>query len=215
MASAVRTIVLPTQNRKGTFPVRLPVMYFHAMPVLPDLRALVTAADAVDRVAATVEADAGGVARLLEELPWHGPRRHAVGGGARLAVGAARGQVAAERDLARALRQLALDVEHELAVLAALAARARRHLEDLMHRARALVAAAADAVAGAAAQVGTRLVLEVVTLDPLGALREARAMAERAGEILRSVVVRLQTLPDPSDPVWRELGPMVLAWRPV
>ena len=185
------------------------------MPVLPDLRALHTAADAVDRAADTVEADAAGVARLVDDLPWRGPRREVAAGGARAAVLAARGQVAAERDLARALRQLAIDVEHELQVLAALAARARRHLEELLHRARALVAATADAVAGAVARAGAQVLFEVVTMDPLGALREARQMAERAGEILRSVSLRLQALPEPSDPVWRRLAPVILGWRPV
>lgn len=185
------------------------------MSVLPDLRALHTAADAVDRAADIVEADATGVAGLLDDLPWRGPRREVAAGGARAAVLAARGQVGAERSLARALRQLALDVEREVQVLAALAARARRHLEDLLHRARALVAATADAVAGAAARIGTHVLFEVVTMDPLGAWREARQLAERAGEVLRSVTLRLQTLPEPTDPVWRQLGPVILGWRPV
>jgi len=184
------------------------------MPVLPDLRALHIAADAVDRAADTVQADADGVARLLHDLPWRGPRREFVADSTEAAVLVARGQVAVERDLARALRQLALDVEHELQMLAALAARARRHLEELLHRARALVAATAEAVAGAAARAGTFL-FEVATMDPLGALREARHLADRASEILRSIAVRLQTLPEPSDPVWRRLAPAILGWRPL
>lgn len=185
------------------------------MPVLPDLRALHTAADAVDRAADTVEADAASVAGLVGGLPWRGPRRELVVGGANAAVGVARGQAAAERELARALRQLALDVEHELRLLAALADRARRHLEDLLRRARALVAATADAVAAAAARVASRVLFEVVTLDPVGALREAKELAERAVETARRITVRLQSLPSPADPAWRQLAPEILGWRPV
>lgn len=185
------------------------------MPVFPDLRALHAAADAVDRAASMVESDAASVAGLVDGLPWRGPRRQIVVGGATAAVGVARGQAAAERELARALRQLALDVEHELRLLAALADRARRHLEDLLRRARALVAATADAVAAAAAQVGTRVLFEVVTFDPVGALREARELAERALETAWRITVRLQALPVPHDPAWRHLGPELLAWRPL
>lgn len=185
------------------------------MPFLPDLQALHVAADAVDRTAATVEADASSVSGLLDGLPWLGPRRELVVGGARMAVGVARGQAAEERELARALRQLAVAVERELQVLAALAARARRHLEELLQRARALVAATADAVATAAARAGTRILFEVMTFDPMGALREARQAAERAVDTARSITARLQALPVPHDPGWRQLGPEILGWRPV
>lgn len=185
------------------------------MPVLPDLGVLYAAADAIDRTAATVEADAASVDRLVDALPWRGPRREVVAGGARVAVGVARGQAGAERELARALRQLALDVERELQVLAELAARARHHLEDLLQRAQALVAATADAVAAAAASIATRVLLEVATLDPAGALREARQLAEEALDRLRRITLRLHSLPARSDPIWRRLAPEILGWRPV
>ena len=184
------------------------------MPVLPDVRALITAADAVDRSADAVEADAAGVGRLVDALPWHGPRRPVVAGSAVGAVALGRAQVEAERALARALRVLAGEVEHELRVLAELAARARRHLEELLQRARGLVAATADAVARAAAGLAG-FVAEVMTLDPLGALREAQQLADEAEEILRSVVQRLNALPEPHDPAWRHLGPATLSWRPL
>jgi len=184
------------------------------MPVLPDLRSLYEAADAVDRTAGTVEADTASLARMIDGLPWRGPRRDLIAGSATLAVGAAGGQAAEERALARALRALAIDVEHELRVLAELADRARRHLEELLRRARALVEATAAVVADAAAQVGPRVVIEVVTFDPVGALREARRLADQAVDRMRSVMVRLHTLPEPRDPAWRQLGPEILGWRP-
>jgi hypothetical protein len=138
-----------------------------------------------------------------------------VGGAAHAAVGVARAQAGAERELARALRQLALDVEDELRFLAALADRARRHLEELLRRARSMVEAAADAVTDAVAQLATHVLLEVVTLDPGGAVREARVLAEQALDRWRSITLRLQTLPEAHDPQWRRLGPEILAWRPL
>lgn len=184
------------------------------MPSNPDVRSLRAAADAVDRSADAVEADAAATARLVEGLPWHGPRRQVVVNGALGAVAVGRAQAEAERALARALRQLAAEVEHELRVLSELAARARRHLEELLRRARSVAAATADAVTRAAAGVGS-IVAEVMTLDPLGAVREARQLADEAEGILRSVVQRLQTLPEPHDPAWRHLGPALLGWRPL
>ena len=189
-------------------------MYFHVVPFLPDVAALRVAADRLDRTAATVEADASTIASLVEGVPWRGPRREVVRGTARAAVAVARAQAGAERELARSLRQLALEVEEELRFLIALAERARRHLEELLRRARALVEATADAVRDAAAQVATRVLLEVATLDPAGAVREARALAEEALDRLRSITLRLQSLPLPHDPQWRRLGPEILAWRP-
>jgi len=190
-------------------------MYTHLMPIVPDLRSLATAADAVDRTAATVDADVAAVDRLVGELPWRGPRREMVVASATTAVGVARGQVAAERALARALRQLALDVEHELRVLADMAARARRHLEELLQRAQALVAATADAVASAVTHGLTRVVAAIVTADPAAALREARHIADQAARSMQAIVVRLGTLPEPHDPAWRQLGPIILGWRPL
>jgi len=187
------------------------------MSVLPDLQALRTAADAVDRTAVTVESDAASVDRLVDAIPWRGPLRNRVVGDAKTAVGVAHGQAAAERELARALRQLSLEVERELAVLAALAAlaaRARRHLEDLLHQAQALVSATADAVANAAAQ-GARILVAVVTADPTAALREARQIASKAVHDMQRITVRLHTLPEPHDPAWRRLGPEILGWRPL
>ncbi len=178
------------------------------MPVRPDLRALTLAADALDRSAGAVEADAAGVDQLVGGLPWHGPRRDVVGRSVEVATGAARSAPA------WALRQLALDVEHELRVLAALADRARRHLEDLFRQAHALVRATADAVADLAAQGVARIAWEVVTLDPAGALAEARALADQAHDRLASVTLRLAALPEPHDVAWRRLGPEILAWRP-
>lgn len=183
------------------------------MAILPDLGALRSAADAIDATAAVVDADAAMVAQRIEALPWTGLRRQTVVGSTLVAVGAARGQADAERELARALRRLAGEVEQELRLLAELAARARRHLEDLLRRARALVEQAWSAVADAAARVG-EIVVDVLTFDPSAALREARALADQAVDRLRQVTDRLGTLPEPHDPVWRRLGPEVLSWRP-
>lgn len=184
------------------------------MPVLPDLRRLFTAADAVEHIADTLETDAAAVDRLVEDLPWRGPRREVVAATTRLAVGSARGQVEAERYLARNLRQLALEVERELELLAGLADRARRHLEELLRRAEALAQIAADAAADFAVRAAS-VVAELVTMDLADAVREARELAERAYEKLRSIAARLQTLPVSHDPVWRQLGPELLAWRPL
>ena len=184
------------------------------MPVVPDLRSLFEAADRVDHIADALEADATAVDRLVEDLPWRGPRRDLVAATTRMAVGSARGQVEAERDLARSLRQLAQEVERELELLAGLADRARRHLEELLRRAEALVQRTADAVAEAAVRAAN-IVLEVVTVDLAEAVREARELAERAYERLREIVSRLQTLPVSHDPVWRQLGPELLGWRPL
>ena len=185
------------------------------MPVVPDLSSLRAAADAVDRTAGTVEADAAAVQRLVDAIPWRGPLRERVADGARAAVGVAGGQARAEQALARALRQLAATVEHELQVLAALAAQGRRHLEELLHRAQALAQAAADAVAAAVARAATHLVLDLVSGDALAAVHEARQMADRVTEALRAVVERLTALPDPHDPAWYHLGPAILGWRPL
>lgn len=185
------------------------------MPLLPDLQALRAAADAVDGTAATVEADAGHVGGLVDGLPWRGLRREVTARAAGAALAAAAGQAAAERDLARALRELALEVEHELRMLAALAARARAHLDELLRRARALVEATGRAVADAAAAAVARVVVEVMTFDPAGALNEARQLAEEALERLRAITLRLQALPEAHDPVWRRLAPQILAWHPV
>lgn len=161
-----------------------------------------------------MEAEAGRVGGLVAGLPWRGVRRDAATGSARVAAGVARGQAEAERDLAMALRELAFAVERELRVLDELAARARRHLEDLLRRATALVEATAQAAADAAA-TGVRVAFDVLTFDPAGAVREARRLAEAAGDRLLEITHRLQTLPVPYDPVWHQLGPQLLAWRPV
>jgi hypothetical protein len=182
------------------------------MPLLPDVHALRSAADAIDRTAAMVEADAGSADRLVSGLPWRGPRREVVAASIRMAAGVARNQADAERDLARALRQLAAEVEHELQVLRELADRARRHLEDLLQRARALVDATAAALE--AASVVTHAVVEIVIGDPLGALRDARYLAAQAVERMQAVLARLQSLPAATDPIWRQLGPATLAWHP-
>ena len=184
------------------------------MPVLPDIRSLFTAADAVDHIADTLETDATAVDRLIVDLPWRGPRREVVVATTQLAVGSARGQVEAERELARSLRELAQEVEREIELLAGLADRARRHLEELLRRAEALVQMTADAVVDAATRAAN-IVVEVVTMDLAEAVREARELAERAYERLREIVSRLQTLPVSHDPVWRQLGPELLAWRPL
>lgn len=185
------------------------------MALVPDLRTLHAAATAVDRTADVVEADAVAVKRLVEDIPWRGPRRDralSLVTGSVVAVG--RSQVGAERALARALRDLARAVERELEDLAVLAARARRHLDDLATRARGLVALAvrhaADAMAGMA-----KLAVEVVTGDIGGAVRAAHAMVERAESALRTIIARISTLPEPFDPAWRRLGPQILQWQPL
>jgi ABC-type transporter Mla subunit MlaD len=185
------------------------------MSLLPRVAELYRAADAVDATAAAVEADMANVTLLIEGLPWRGNRREVAHAAAAAATSAGRQQAAAERDLARALRRLAGDVEQELRVLADLARRARTHLEDLLRRARALVEAAAGVVAEAAARAATRVVVEVMTFDPVGALREARAMADEAADRVRRITMRLASLPEPSDPQWRRLGPEILGWRPL
>ena len=185
------------------------------MLLLPKVHELRQAADDVDAVAVRVDVDAASVARLVEELPWSGPRREAVRATTAVAVGIARGQADAERELAAALRRLAGEVERELRVLAELAARARGHLEELLRRARALADAAAAAVAEAAARVATRVVAEILSFDPVGALREARAVAQQAADRLGVITARLATLPEPHDPQWRRLGPEILGWRPL
>jgi len=185
------------------------------MPVLPDLRALTAAADAVDRSADTVDADIAAVDRLVGALAWNGPRRDVIVSRVSTTVGVGRRQVAAERALARALRQLAVDVENELRALAELAARARRHLEELLQRAQALVAATASAVVDAVGQSLPGIVFAVVTADPGAALREAKHVAEQAVRNLQAIAMRLETLPEPHDPTWRHLGPGILGWRPL
>ncbi len=52
-------------------------------------------------------------------------------------------------------------------------------------------------------------------MDPVGALREAKHLAQQAADGLRSIALRLQTLPEPHDPRWRQLGPEILGWRPL
>lgn len=184
------------------------------MLLLPDVAALYRAADAVDATAARVDADMAAVSRTVEGLLWYGPRRDVVIGAVAAATWPGRQQASAERDLARALRQLARETEAELRVLAELAARARGHLEDLLRRARAVVDVTASAVGELASRVGATVV-EVLTFDPVAALREARALAEQAVERLRTITVRLNSLPAPHDPRWRRLGPEILGWRPL
>jgi ABC-type transporter Mla subunit MlaD len=185
------------------------------MPILPSVGELYRAADAVDATAALVEVDMANVARLVEGLPWRGNRREVAHAAVTAATSAGLQQAAAERELARALRRLAGDVERELRVLADLAQRARRHLEDLLRRAKALVEAAAAIVAEAAARTAARVVVEVMTFDPVGALCEARAVADEAADRLRRITMRLGSLPEPSDPQWRRLGPEILGWSPL
>ncbi len=187
------------------------------MAVIPDLQALQAAAAAIEKTAGDVEADAGVVDGKLQSIPWKGPRRDRVLGLAGAAVSTGRRQAEAERALARALRQLASTVEHELQVLAELAARARRHLEELLARARTLVARAAQEVANATALARSVItaVVDVVTADAAGALRAARSMVARAEELMQTITVRLNGLPDVHDPVWRQLGQEILRWQPV
>lgn len=154
------------------------------------------------------------VTAVVEGLPWQGGRRNAVTASATAIAGVGRQQASAERELAQALRRLAVDAEAELRFLAELADRARSHLEDLLRRARALVDLAASAVAEAAARVGGML-LDVLAGDPVGALREAREVAEQASDRMRSIAVRLSALPVPYDPQWRRIGPEILGWRPL
>lgn len=185
------------------------------MAFLPDLRTLHTAAAAVERIADQVEADAASVDRLVEAVPWRGPRRERilalVADGA---VGHGRRQAGAERELARALRELAGEVERELQVLADLAARARRHLEDLLSRARAVVASAAQAAAEAVRSMAS-MAFEMLTGDLAAAARAAQSLVERAEDALRSITQRLDSLPAPYDPAWRRLGPGILQWQPL
>lgn len=181
------------------------------MPLLPDLEALRRAADAVDATATALETDVTAMARRIEEIPWRGPRRdEVVGGGARGALILAEGQVDAERALAAALRRLATEVERVLRELAQLADAARRHLEELLRRARA-----AAAVAAAAAGHVARAVADLITHDPIGALHEGRAALRQAEQLVDAIAGRLRTLPEPHDPVWRQLGPQILGWRPL
>ena len=187
------------------------------MPIVPDLQVLHQAAASVDRTAADVDADANGVAHLLQAVPWQGPRRNRVLFLSDTAVSSARAQAEAERALARALRELAGAVERELQELAALAARARRHLEELLTRARALVARAAQELAdlAAAAAAAAGLVWDVVTGDVADAVDRARSLVQRAEEALRSITLRLHGLPEPHDPVWRRLIDEILRWQPL
>ena len=185
------------------------------MALLPDLQALHAAAAAIERTADAVEADAAAVQHLVEAVPWRGPRRERVlSSVSEGAIRTGRGQAAAERVLARALRDLARTVERELEVLAALAAQARRHLEDLLTRARAVAAQAAQAVAEASRAMAT-VVLEIMTFDPAGALQAAQRTVERAEDALRSISARLHGLPPPHDPVWHRLGLEILRWQPL
>jgi len=183
--------------------------------LLPNLQTLHAAAAAVDRIADQVDADAASADRLVEAVPWRGPRRERilslVADGA---VGTGRRQAGAERDLARALRELAGEVERELRVLADLAARARRHLEDLLSRARALAVHAAEAAAAAVRGMAS-MALEMLTGDMDGAVRAAQNMVDRAEDALRSITQRLQGLPPPHDPGWHRLGVEILQWQPV
>lgn len=185
------------------------------MALLPDLRSLHTAAAAVDRIADQVEADAAAVDRLVEAVPWRGPRRERilslVADGA---VGQGRRQAGAERELARALRELAGEVERELQVLADLAARARRHLEDLLARARAVATSAAQAAAEAVRSMAS-VAFEMLTGDAVAAVRAAQSLVDRAEDALRSITQRLHGLPAPYDPVWHRLGPGILQWQPL
>ena len=185
------------------------------MAFLPDLQALHAAAAAVERTADAVEADAVAMQHLVEAVPWRGPRRErvlsSVSDGA---VRTGRGQAAAERALARALRDLARTVERELEVLAALAARARRHLEDLVTQARAVATHAAQVAAEASRAMAT-VVLEIMTFDPAGALRAAQRTVERAQDALAAISARLHGLPPPHDPVWHRLGLEILRWQPL
>ena len=185
------------------------------MSLLPDLQTLHAAAAAVERIADQVDADATSADRLVEAIPWRGPRRERilslVADGA---VGTGRRQAGAERELARALRELAGEVERELHVLADLAARARRHLEDLLSRARAVAAHAAQAAAEAVRSMAS-VAFEMLTGDPAGAVRAAQSMVDRAEDALRSITQRLQGLPAPHDPTWHRLGVEILQWQPL
>ncbi|CAA9253572.1 MAG: hypothetical protein AVDCRST_MAG76-2410 [uncultured Acidimicrobiales bacterium] len=187
------------------------------MAIIPDLQALREAATSVERTAADVDTDAGGVTSRLEMIPWQGPRRDRVLFLADVAVVTARAQAEAERALARALRELAGAVERELQELAALAERARRHLEELLSRARALVNRAAQELAdlAAAAAVAAGLVWDVVTGDVADAVATARSLVQRAEEALRSITLRLDSLPAPQDPLWRTLAREILRWQPL
>ncbi len=185
------------------------------MALLPDLQTLHAAAAAVDRIADQVDADAAAVDQRLVAIPWLGPRRDRIlAQVADVATGPVRGQAASERALARALRELAGTIERELDALAALAARARRHLEELLAQARAGVALATQAAAELARGLAT-LAFEVLTHDPIGAFRAAQALVERAEDVLRSIGLRLQALPEPHDPAWRRLGVEILQWQPL
>ncbi len=184
------------------------------MPILPDVQALRDAATVVDATAAGVDADAAEVAGRLESIPWQGPRRERVVLAGLAAVHTARRQAAAQRALARALRELAGAVERELRELAVLAARARIHLEELLARARALAARAAQELADAAAAAAS-FVWDLATGDAAGAVQAARTLVERAEECVRSITLRLHRLPEAHDPLWRSLGPELLSWRPL
>lgn len=185
------------------------------MAFLPDLQTLHAAAAAVDRIADQVDADAAVVHQRLVAIPWLGPRRDRIlDQVAEAATGPGRAQAASERALARALRELAGTVERELEALVALAAQARRHLEELLDRARAGVALAAQAAAEAVRGMAT-IAFEVFTGDAVGAVRAAQALVERAEDVLRSILLRLHGLPEPHDPVWRRLGVEILQWQPL
>ncbi len=184
------------------------------MAIRPDLRTLQAAAAAVERTAADVEADGANVNRQLGAIAWKGLRRERVLALADAAVSSGRRQAEAERELARALRELAGAVERELEQLALLAARARQHLEELLARAQALAARAAEEVATAARSLVT-IAFDLATGDPNGALRAAQGLVNQVEQVLRSITVRLQGLPASDDPVWRSLGEEILRWQPL
>lgn len=183
------------------------------MPILPDLRSLREAANIVDATAQSVENDAADVDRLINALPWTGRRREVLGASLLAATSTARQQATAERNLARALRQLAGEAERELAVLKALAERARRHLDDLLRRAHALVERTVNELSAATRGLA-RVAGEILSFDPAGAVRESGELVARAKASLRSITEKLQGLPEPFDPIWRTLGPSILGWRP-
>lgn len=183
------------------------------MAFLPDVRSLIAAAEAVERTAADVDADAAHTHDLLEAVPWTGPRRTRVLALGEAAVRQGHGQAEAERALARALRELAGAVERELEALARLAARARRHLEELLARAHGVVQAARQAADAAGRALA--VVVDIMAGNPVGAVQAAQAMVDQAEEIRRAIAQRLQGLPEDHDPAWRHLGEAILRWQPL
>ncbi|MEO5678964.1 MAG: hypothetical protein ABIS47_04765 [Acidimicrobiales bacterium] len=180
---------------------------------MPDLRSLTAAAEAVERTAAGVDADGARTQALLEAVPWTGPRCTRVVALGEAAVRQGQRQADAERALARALRELAGAVERELEALALLAARARRHLEDLLARAHGVAQAARQAAD--AARHTMAVVVDLMIGNPAGAVQAAHALVQQAEDIYRAIAQRLQGLPEDHDPAWRQLGQEILRWQPL